>query len=200
MTTGAEHEATGKAGAATRRALRSPTNDVVPHPVLDQPVEANADARSRGVDWIVFGVTAVVAIAFLVWGFVDTRSLATASNSALTWVMDNTGWLFVLTASGFVVFILWLAIGRYGAIPLGRDDEEPEFNGVSWVAMMFSAGMGIGLMFFGVAEPLAHFSTPPPGTGPAGNPEVVQTALATTLFHWTLHPWAIYAVVGLAIR
>jgi choline-glycine betaine transporter len=114
-------------------------------------------------------------------------------------VMDNTGWLFVLAASGFVVFVLWLALGRYGNIPLGRDDEEPEFHSVSWVAMMFSAGMGIGLMFFGVAEPLTHFATPPPGTGPAGNPEAVQNAMATTLFHWTLHPWAIYAVVGLAI-
>ena len=113
--------------------------------------------------------------------------------------MDNTGWLFVLTASGFVVFVLWLALGRFGSIPLGRDDEEPEFRTISWVAMMFSAGMGIGLMFFGVAEPLTHFATPPPGTGAAGNPEAVQTAMATTLFHWTLHPWAIYAVVGLAI-
>ena len=113
--------------------------------------------------------------------------------------MDNTGWLFALTASGFVVFVLWLALGKFGSIPLGCDDEEPEFRTISWVAMMFSAGMGIGLMFFGVAEPLTHFATPPPGTGPAGNPEAVQTAMATTLFHWTLHPWAIYAVVGLAI-
>ena len=95
--------------------------------------------------------------------------------------------------------MLWLALGRFGNIPLGRDGEVPEFNGISWVAMMFSAGMGIGLMFFGVAEPLTHFATPPPGTGRAGNPEAVQTAMATTLFHWTLHPWAIYAVVGLAI-
>ena len=74
--------------------------------------------------------------------------------------MDNTGWVFVLTASGFVVFVLWLALSRYGKIPLGRDDEEPEFRTVSWVAMMFSAGMGIGLMFYGVSEPLAHFVTP----------------------------------------
>ncbi|BBY43706.1 choline transporter [Mycolicibacterium celeriflavum] len=199
MTTKAENETTGKVKAATRRAFMSPTDDVVPHPVLDQPIEEDAITRSRGVDWIVFGVTAVIAIAFLVWGFVSTRTLATASDSALTWVMNNTGWLFVLTASGFVVFILWLAVGRYGAIPLGRDDEEPEFNGVSWVAMMFSAGMGIGLMFFGVAEPLSHFASPPPGTGRQGGPEAVQTAMATTLFHWTLHPWAIYAVVGLAI-
>lgn len=181
------------------RALKSPTDEAIPHPVLDVPVEEVAYRESRGVDWVVFGVTAVIAIGFLVWGFVSTASLASASGNALTWVMDNTGWLFTLTASAFVVFVLWLALGRYGNIPLGRDDEEPEFRSVSWVAMMFSAGMGIGLMFFGVAEPLSHFATPPPGTGPANNPEAVQTAMATTLFHWTFHPWAIYAVVGLAI-
>lgn len=94
-------------------------------------------------------------------GFVSTETLAGASGGALTWVMDNLGWFFVSTASGFVVFVLWLALSRYGNIPLGRDDETPEFSGVSWVAMMFSAGMGIGLMFFGVAEPLTHFVTPP---------------------------------------
>ncbi|OAN36443.1 BCCT family transporter [Mycolicibacterium iranicum] len=169
------------------------------HPVLDVPVAEHEISRSRGIDWVVFGVTSVLAAAFLVWGFLSTDTLASASSTALTWVMDNTGWLFALTSTGFVVFVLYLALGRYGTIPLGRDGEEPEFNGVSWVAMMFSAGMGIGLMFFGVAEPLAHFATPPPGTGPEGNPEAVQNAMATTLFHWTLHPWAIYAVVGLAI-
>ena len=115
--------------------------------------------------------------------------------------MHNGGWAFVLAASGFVVFALWLAFSRYGKITLGKEGEEPEFRTVSWVAMMFSAGMGIGLMFYGVSEPLAHFVTPPPGTGAAGAPaaERMETAMATTLFHWTLHPWAIYAVVGLAI-
>src|SRR6476660_10139964 len=113
--------------------------------------------------------------------------------------MANTGWLFVLTSSGVVVFVLWLALSRFGNITLGRDDEEPEFKTISWVSMMFSAGMGIGLMFYGVSEPITHFATPPPGTGAAGNPEATQNAMATTLFHWTLHPWAIYAVVGLAI-
>lgn len=116
----------------------------IPHPVLDVPVEEARITRSRGIDWAVFGVTAVVAIAFLVWGFLSTDTLADASSAALTWVMNNTGWLFVLTSTGFVVFVLYLALGRYGTIPLGRDDEEPEFNGISWVAMMFSAGMGIG--------------------------------------------------------
>lgn len=193
---------TWMADISDREITAVPTSDAdepMLHPVLDVPVAEHEISRSRGIDWVVFGVTSVLAAAFLVWGFLSTDTLASASSTALTWVMDNTGWLFALTSTGFVVFVLYLALGRYGTIPLGRDDEEPEFNGVSWVAMMFSAGMGIGLMFFGVAEPLAHFATPPPGTGAEGNPEAVQNAMATTLFHWTLHPWAIYAVVGLAI-
>jgi choline/carnitine/betaine transport len=169
------------------------------HPALDRPVEEHPAHRPQRLDNVVFGVTAAIAIAFVLWGFLSTDTLATASGSGLSWVVHNTGWLFALVASGFVVFVIWLAASRYGTIPLGRDDEEPEFRTVSWIAMMFSAGMGIGLMFFGVSEPLSHFVTPPPGTGPAGNPHAVQTAMATTLFHWTLHPWAIYAVVGLAV-
>ncbi|TNM45059.1 BCCT family transporter [Nocardioides albidus] len=177
-------------------ALSTPAADVVPHPALDQAVEVDETGR-RGLDPAVFGVAAAVSIAFVVWGLVSTDSLGTASGKALEWVMTNTGWLFVLTSSGFVVFVIWLAMSRYGTIPLGRDDEEPEFRTTSWVAMMFSAGMGIGLMFYGVSEPLSHYVSPPPGAG--GRDEAAQTAMATTMFHWTLHPWAIYAVVGLAI-
>ncbi len=169
------------------------------HPALDRPIEGHPAEEPRKLDTVVFGITAVISIAFVLWGFLSTDTLASASSSGLSWVVHNTGWLFALVASGFVVFVIWLAASKYGNIPLGRDDEEPEFRTVSWIAMMFSAGMGIGLMFFGVAEPVAHLATPPPGTGEAGNPEAVQTAMATTLFHWTLHPWAIYAVVGLAV-
>lgn len=183
---------------ARKPRITSAAGNVVPHPVLDIAPRSQALAR-RGLDPVVFGVTAAVAIGFLLWGFLDTESLAGAADPALDWVMDNIGWLFVLTASGFVVFVLWLAMSRFGNIPLGRDDEEPEFRTISWISMMFAAGMGIGLMFFGVSEPLTHFINPPPGTGPDGNQAAVQNAMATTLFHWTLHPWAIYAVVGLAI-
>ncbi|RAJ61615.1 choline/carnitine/betaine transport, partial [Streptomyces sp. Amel2xB2] len=125
-------------------------------------------------------------------------SLGSVSTAMLNSTMHNGGWAFVLAASGFVIFALWLAFSRYGKITLGKEGEEPEFRTVSWVAMMFSAGMGIGLMFYGVNEPLTHFADPPPGTGGSA-PERMQTAMATTLFHWTLYPWAIYAVVGLAI-
>ncbi|WP_364518297.1 BCCT family transporter [Nocardioides sp. LML1-1-1.1] len=186
-----------RAAEIAETALRAPAADVVPHPALDQAIEPEDPPRS-GLDPIVFGLAAAVSIAFVVWGLLGTDSLSTASGHALDWVMTNTGWLFVLVTSGFVVFVVWLAVSKYGTIPLGRDDEEPEFKTVSWIAMMFSAGMGIGLMFYGVSEPLSHFATPPPGT--EGDPDAkVQTAMATTMFHWTLHPWAIYAVVGLAI-
>ncbi|MCX5071835.1 BCCT family transporter [Streptomyces sp. NBC_00513] len=154
--------------------------------------------RSR-TDKVVFGVTAVLTLAFVLWGALATDSLESVSSSLLKGLIHNGGWAFMLAATGFVVFALWLAISRYGRIRLGRESEAPEFRTVSWVAMMFSAGMGIGLMFYGVSEPLAHYGTPPPGTHPADSAERMQTAMATTLFHWTLHPWAIYAVVGLAI-
>jgi choline/carnitine/betaine transport len=169
------------------------------HPALDPVVVEHQANEPQKIDTIVFGVTAAIAVAFVLWGFLSTDTLSTASGVGLGWVVHNMGWLFSLVASGFVLFVIWLAASKYGRIPLGRDDEEPEFKTVSWIAMMFSAGMGIGLMFYGVSDPLSHFVKPPPGTGAAGNPQAVQNAMATTLFHWTLHPWAIYAVVGLAI-
>ncbi|GAA3009065.1 BCCT family transporter [Streptomyces fulvorobeus] len=164
----------------------------------DLPAEPR-HGRSPTTDRVVFGVTAVFTLAFVVWGATATDSLESVSSTLLNGLIHNGGWAFMLAASGFVVFALWLAVSRYGRISLGQEGEKPEFRTVSWVAMMFSAGMGIGLMFYGVSEPLAHFVNPPPGTRPFDDADAMQTAMATTLFHWTLHPWAIYAVVGLAI-
>ncbi|MFD3942053.1 BCCT family transporter [Streptomyces sp. NPDC058579] len=164
----------------------------------DLPRRPGHHPKAR-TDRIVFGVTAVLTLAFVIWGATATDSLESFSSELLDGLIRNGGWAFMLAASGFVVFALWLAISRYGRITLGHESEGPEFRTVSWIAMMFSAGMGIGLMFYGVSEPLAHYGTPPPGTHPVDSAERMQTAMATTLFHWTLHPWAIYAVVGLAI-
>ncbi len=178
---------TNDSRSMARRALRFRTIDDVP----------NEESTGRNpIDKVVFGVTGLIAIGFVVWGASSTASLTNVSDSAKTWVIDYTGWLFVLTASFFVI---WLAAGKYGQIPLGRDGEAPEFRTVSWIAMMFSAGMGIGLMFFAVAEPLGHYMSPPPGTAEAETTDAIQVAMATTMFHWALHPWAIYAVVGIAI-
>ncbi|MGC4962464.1 BCCT family transporter [Gordonia sp. DT218] len=126
---------------------------------------------------------------------VDSDSLNASSTNALGWITDNMGWLFILSATFFVVFAVYLAASKYGRIPLGRDGDKPEYRTISWIAMMFSAGMGIGLMFFGAYEPLFHFVNAPPGY----DARDVQIAMATTMFHWGFHPWAMYAVVGLAI-
>jgi choline/carnitine/betaine transport len=169
-----------------------------PDPAQTGPAETQFDAKPR-TDWVVFGVTAAIMFLLVGWGAADAGSLSSTASTALTWLVTNTGWGFVLAATGFVVFALFLAFSRYGRIPLGQDGEKPEFRTISWIAMMFSAGMGIGLMFYGVSEPLSHFVEPPPGTVPGQSEKAVETAMATSLFHWTLHPWAIYAVVGLAI-
>jgi choline/carnitine/betaine transport len=168
-------------------------------PPVEPPSLTTAAEQRQPIDWWIFGTAAGLVVAFIVWGAASVETLSSVSSAVLAGVMNAGGWAFVLVASGFVVFALWLAFSSRGKIPLGRDDEGPEFRTVSWIAMMFSAGMGIGLMFYGVGEPLSHFTSPPPGTVAAGSPEALDVAMATTLFHWTLHPWAIYAVVGLAI-
>jgi choline/carnitine/betaine transport len=168
-------------------ALTTETSDAVPTP--------DSGSGKRRLDPVVFGVTAVVVVAFVAWGLIDGSNLRTVTDDVLAWITDNLGWVFILSSTFFVLFALYLAISKYGKIPLGRDGEKPEYRTVSWIAMMFSAGMGIGLMFFGANEPLTHYVDAPPGT----DQENVGVAMATTMFHWGFHPWAMYAVVGLAI-
>ncbi|MFI7066176.1 BCCT family transporter [Kribbella sp. NPDC050124] len=151
------------------------------------------------VDRLVLAVSAALALAFILWGILDNKGLASVSGDALAWVIKSFGWLFVLASTGFVVLAVVLACSRFGRIRLGRDDERPEFRTVSWVTMMFSAGMGIGLMFYGVAEPLSHLSTPPLGLAEPNSQESAQLAIQYSFFHWAFHPWAMYAVIGLAL-
>ena len=151
-------------------------------------------------DWVVVGAAGALALLFVGWGVIDSASLASVTAALLDGLVRAGGWGFGLAVLGFVGFALWLAFSRFGRIRLGSDDERPAFRTSSWVAMMFIAGMGIGLMFYGVAEPLAFYTEPPPGTvTPGDQAEALRTSMATSLFHWTLHPWATYAVVGLAI-
>ncbi|GAA1336243.1 BCCT family transporter [Arthrobacter roseus] len=152
------------------------------------------------VDKTVFGVSAGIIVVVCLVGVLFTTEVFDATTAALGWVTSKFGWLFILSATGFVVFALVLAFGKYGSIPLSQEGEKTEFSTISWVAMMFSAGMGIGLMFFGVYEPVTHLATPPPFVdAAAGSAEAASSAMAYTFFHWGLHPWAIYSVVGLAL-
>ena len=151
------------------------------------------------VDKVVFWVAAVIAASFVTWGAVAPKAMATASQALLDTIIDCFGWSFVLSTVFFLGFTLFLSFSRYGRIRLGKDDEVPEFRTSSWIAMMFSVGMGIGLMFWGVAEPITHFVTPPYGLAEPNTKQAAQLAMGYAYFHWAFHPWAIYAVVGLAI-
>ena len=113
-------------------------------------------------------------------------------------VVGDMGWYYVVVVSTFVFFAAWLALSPVGNVVLGKDDDEPEFGLGSWFAMLFAAGMGIGLVFWGVAEPLNHFDSPPPGTASTASTRA-ETAIDVTFLHWGLHAWAIYVIVGLAV-
>ncbi|MGH2803524.1 MAG: BCCT family transporter, partial [Thermoleophilaceae bacterium] len=151
------------------------------------------------IDTQVFAVAAGISAAFVLVGVLFKDGLATVVGDILSWVLENLGWLFVLSTAAFLAFVVFLAVTPYGRIRLGKDDDRPEFRTSSWIAMMFSAGMGIGLMFFGVAEPISHLAAPPLGLAKPGTDQAAAVAMEYTYFHWALHPWALYAVVGLAL-
>jgi len=171
-----------------------PTNAAEP-----DPIQAGSAGRHLPLDKVVFGSAASAVLAFVLWGALAPTQMGDATTSTLNWLEKSFGWLFVLTTAAFVVFSAYLALSRYGNIRLGPDDAEPEFSTFSWVSMMFATGMGIGLIFWGVAEPLTHLNTPPMGMAEPGTPEAARLAMEYTFFHWGLHPWSIYAVIGLAI-
>lgn len=115
------------------------------------------------------------------------------------WLTTKFDWVFMIAANIFVLFCLFLIVSPWGKIRIGGKNAKPEFSYPSWFAMLFAAGMGIGLMFFGVLEPVNHTLTPPLGISPDNVEAASRMGMAATIFHWGLHPWAIYAVVGLAL-
>ena len=148
---------------------------------------------------IVFWVSAAFAVAFILWGALSPESFGVVTQAIFDWIVSNLGWFYLLAGNFFLVFVILLALSRYGKLRLGKDGERPEFSRFAWFAMLFQAGMGPALIFWGVAEPLAHFSNPPYGLAKGGTTEAGQVAMQYSFFHWTLHPWAMYAVVGLIV-
>lgn len=147
---------------------------------------------------MVFRISLFLVIALAVVAGVAPKPFEATSAAALAAVIQNAGWLYLLIVFLTLVFLAWLAFGPTAGLRIGGRDAEPQFSNSSWLSMLFAAGMGIGLVFWGAAEPISHLVTPPEGLPPM-TPRAASAAMRYTFFHWGLHPWAIYALMGLAI-
>ncbi|MCG7407870.1 BCCT family transporter [Paenibacillus sp. ACRRX] len=146
---------------------------------------------------MVFLISILIILAFVLWGLFAPQHLSETTDMALSFATNRFGWFYLIAALIILVYSLYLAFSKFGHIRLGDDDDEPEYSNMSWFAMLFSAGMGIGLVFWGVAEPISHFMTPP--SGEPLTADAARTALRYSFFHWGLHPWGIYTLVSLGL-
>jgi choline/glycine/proline betaine transport protein len=144
----------------------------------------------------VFLISGVVILAFVAAGVLFTQATGDAASSVQSFITTYFGWFYIVAVNFFLIFVVVLMFTRYSRVRLGPDDSRPEFSTWAWFAMLFTAGMGIGLVYFGVAEPVIHFASPPVGEG--GTEQAAREAMNLTYFHWLLHPWAIYIVFGLS--
>lgn len=146
----------------------------------------------------VFWPSAVLILGFALFAIIAPEVAEDVFDTIQANIIAAFGWYYVLIAAFFVAVTLYIGFSRYGDIVLGKDGDEPAFSKFSWYALLFAAGMGIGLVFYGVAEPLSHYASPRPGV--TGTPEqLAQSAMSQTFLHWGVHAWSIYIVVGLAI-
>ncbi|MDR7330014.1 Glycine betaine transporter BetP [Corynebacterium guangdongense] len=166
------------------------------HPGLVPGIGVDQQRNRFAVDKTLFTVTAVFIVAFIAWGLISPAGVSAVSAAAFAWAMENLGWLLNIVMILSFGVMVYLAFSRFGRIKLGRDDEEPEFSRFSWVAMMFAAGIGVGIFFFGPSEPLTYFLSPPPETVAPGTPAALHQAMAQSHFHWGLPAWSLYALVG----
>jgi choline/carnitine/betaine transport len=171
------------------------------HPESDrEPGDTNIQKFGFDIHPVVFPVALVLIALFIA----ATIILGESASAAYTWLFnfigENFGWFYLLSVNIFIVVLLYFAFGKYGNIKIGGVEAEKEFSDFSWMAMLFSAGMGIGLMFFSVLEPVFYFSSPPAFWGvEAGTGAAASAAMAQTFFHWGFHPWAVYGLVGLGL-
>ncbi|MDJ0387935.1 BCCT family transporter [Roseomonas sp. E05] len=158
---------------------------------------ASPTTGRAAVNPTVFIGAAALTLLFVLFGVLAPETAAATFSAVQRWITAELGWFYLLVVTGFLIFVAGLAISGYGRIRLGPNHSEPDFSYAAWFAMLFSAGMGIGLVFFGVAEPVTHFMAPPEGE-PASI-AAARAAMRLSYFHWGLHAWAIYAVIGLSL-
>ena len=206
----ASEEAERAEEAARRRAIAErasfeglqidPEIDFYPEVADREPGDTNVVKWGFDLHPQVSLTTGGLLLVFLLWVFLAPSSSAETLGGILDWVNNTWGWYFILMGNIFIIACAFFAFSRFGKIRIGGPDALPEFSTGAWYAMLISAGMGIGLMFYSVGEPMFHLNTPSPFWGAEpGSAEAGEAALATTFFHWGLHPWSIYALVALAL-
>ena len=170
-------------------------------PTDPDPPVLHSQTRRRVRDTIhpvVFSASALIVVAFVALTAIFTGPAGDAFAVMQREITEAFGWFFILAVSLFLVFCAWLSFGRFAHVKLGPDDSTPDYSNLSWFAMLFSAGMGIGLLFWGVAEPISHFQLDPPRAEP-GTKAAARDAMLFSFHHWGLGPWAIYAVTGMGL-
>jgi len=138
-----------------------------------------------------------ISMLFVIFGIFFTDAMYEVATNILNFLLSHFGWFYLLSGFIFVAFLLLVAFSKYGNIRLGKDTDEPEYSTVSWIAMLFATGMGVGLVFWGVAEPVMFYDSPPYGDGQTAEAAIV--GMRHVFFHWGIHPWAIYGVIGLVL-
>ena len=159
--------------------------------------EDHQDSKNLHISPPVFFGSAVLIVGFVIFGAVAPDLVGEIFGSVQDWIVKTFGWFYMLAVAMFLLFSVGVAFSSLGRIKLGPDDSEPDYSYATWFAMLFSAGMGIGLMFYGVAEPVMHWQSPP--TGESGSIASAREAMRITFFHWGVHAWAIYAVIGMSL-
>jgi choline/glycine/proline betaine transport protein len=162
-----------------------------------QPAQQDDEPPKMRMNGPVFYPSAFVTIAFVASGTLAPEATSQVIDEMRRFIVQDLGWFYVAAIALFMGFVLYLAFSRHGKVKLGPDDSEPEYEYISWFAMLFSAGMGVGLLFFGVAEPLRHYADPP--TGIPESAASAQQALVISAFHWGSHAWAIVLILGLSL-
>ena len=153
--------------------------------------------KLAGINPPVFYPSAGLIVLFVLFTILMPERAGVWFGNLQSWIIDTFGWFYLLAIGVYLLVTLTLAFSRYGQIKLGPDHSQPEYSSMSWFAMLFSAGMGIGLIFYGVAEPVFHYATPPVGEG--GTAEAARQAMTQTFFHWGIHAWGVYTIVALAL-
>jgi len=150
-------------------------------------------------DRSVFYISAGILLMLVLVGVFAPKSLETATANIQSFITDSFGWYYLILVSLFVLVCLYFLISPLGKIKLGKQDDRPEFSTLSWYAMLFSAGMGIGLVFWGTAEPISHYMVSTPTGVEAGTDQALRDSMRFTFFHWGIHAWAIYGIVALVL-